>query len=666
MSGVSTLVSRTSLAWLLFAQGVSIIPLFFNLPTWLPAVWLLTVIWRFQIFRGAWPFPKARTKFVLAVVCVAGLLISYTGTIGVEPMVAFLVVSFVLKLVEMRSPNDVLLIVFIAFFSIAAHFIFYQTIFMAIYSAAAIVVLIFAWMGVYRTRPESFTRAFSRSLILFAQCLPLMLVLFLVLPRIGALWNVPLAQSIGTTGFSDSMSPGDFTALSQSQAPAFRVTFDDPGRIPPQHKRYWRALVLDQFDGRRWQYSRTSSDYRLRRADAPPEFWGLYRGNPTSELRYQVLLEPHQQRWLFTLMAPLNVESSGLKVRFTDNFLVGSISPVASRSQYTVTSVLDYRGSPEGISNQERRQSLQLPRSANPKTLALAQQWLGSGASGMAIVQRALDMYRADFTYTMRPPPPGTNSVDEFLFYTRRGFCEHFASSFVTLMRAAGVPARVVVGYQGGELNPLENYLLIRQSDAHAWAEVWQEGQGWLRVDPTAAVSPLRIEQGLQQSLEDSEQSFMRSGIFSSKLFSMIRLRADALSYSWHKWVLAYDTRQQADVLKNLLGGTDVWRIAGFLLAVYGFVLTFTYLWLTWRGRIKYSTPEQQHYASYMRFLAKKGFVSQTGETPHAFAERVAVQKPLWRSQLVLIASTYSCIAYGGRCDQLAYLRSLIREFRSL
>ena len=662
-------LDRSTLVWIFLAQGFVIFPLFFKVPLWLPVVWLGAIAWRVQIFRGAWPYPHFILKSMLGLGCVAGLLLSYAGQLGVEPLVAFLVVSFVLKLVELRKRGDALLVIYIGFVAVAAQFLFYQSFLIAVYGMCSAVLLIAAWTGIYRQREVTIGQQMLGSAWLLLQAIPLMLILFLVMPRLGQLWSVPLPSSSGTTGFSDSLSPGDFSQLIRSQETAFRVTFDEgESAIPAPEQRYWRGLVLEEFNGRAWRRNPAlvGNQAIIQPATRPPIRWGLVEKEEPDLLRYSVLLEPHQQRWLFTLVAPRYISSTKMRIGFARSFLALNWIPVNARVQYDVVSTTDFLASPGGLSRRERQTNLKLPDDASPKARELAQSWVEQGLTPQQIIDAALQQYRDSFSYTLRPPPLGTHTVDEFLFITRKGFCEHFASSFTFLMRAAGIPARVVVGYQGGEANPVEKYLVVKQSDAHAWAEVWLQDEGWVRVDPTAAVSPARIERGLTQSLLPEESALVSSGLLNaSDLPWLQQLTAymDAWSYTWHRWVLAYDTNTQKRALDRLIGGVEPWRIAAFLVGG-GLLCALLYFLPGLIVRTKGEQYVQERiYRRFLKKMAKRGYAKELAETPLAFAERVAESEPQWRASLLRIALLFNKISYQGDGALSAQLNAEVRRF---
>lgn len=663
---VEVWASRNALVWLLVAQAFTIFPLFIYLPLWVPPVWLFVLYWRIQIYRGAWQFPGSKIKGVLGAGIFIALISQYMGNIGVEPLVALLVSAFILKLLEVRSRSDVLLILYVGFIATAAQFLFFQTIFIAFYGLCSVLLLLCAWNAIYRTNPLTTAKQIRVGGILLIQSVPLMLVLFLVVPRIGSLWQVPIPQSTGQTGFSDTMSPGDFTELSKSDAVAFRVTFENSSQnkdFPPREHWYWRGLVLDTFDGRTWKYDKANVFKRNQKAHRVPEFWEAEVKQDADIFRYQILMEPHQQRWLFSLMLPLSAKSGGPGLWFTSDYLLKSPQPVAARMQYEVASSLDYRAGYKDLNAYQRRFYLQLPQNTNPRARALARSWLDKNLSHAQILERVLNRYRESFTYTLRPPPLGSNSIDEFMFITQKGFCEHFSSSFVFLMRAAGIPARVVVGYQGGEVHPEDNYLIVRQKDAHAWAEIWLPGRGWVRVDPTAAVSPLRIERGLNESLGEEDARLIKP-LFTAAWFNNLQLKIDAISFSWHRWVLGYDDSRQQGLFASLLGGTEAWRIGAFFILSLGGAMLLYFIVLTRKGSVEYSFPEEVTYQILLKKLQVLNESPMVQESPHAFCLRVAESQPSLRGELLNISAVFEKLMYAEERVELQRLNNLVKDLK--
>lgn len=649
---VSPQVQRQTLACLLVAQGIVIAPLFVYLPLWLGLIWLLAVVIRVQVYRGIWRYPGNLVKGLLGLLSIGGLLLQYGVSMGVEPMVGLLLSAFVLKLVEARQRRDFLLIIFIGFIAIAAQFLFSQTILSSLYGLISCVALIVAWHSCFITRHYSVRRHLKHAGALVLQTVPLMVLLFVLLPRVGPLWSVPTIQSAGTTGFSDSMAPGDIAQLSLSSEVAFRVTFEGPE--PEKSQMYWRGLVLDRFDGRRWHASDMDYGADLSRNAALPG------GASASQLlTYSVMLEAHQQSWLFFLLTPVDLEI-GLRTLYTANDLLKTQRPLDSRILYRVSSDLGASRDSSNLSDWMLRRNLQLPESPeNPRTRELVASW--QNLSPRQTINAALALFQQQFTYTLQPPPLGRNSIDEFLFITRKGFCEHFAGSFVYLMRAADIPARVVVGYQGGERNQVEDYWLVRQSSAHAWAEVWLAGQGWQRVDPTAVVAPDRVELGLSEALAADEVGLAGGGSSTGRTWSWLgnlRYRWDALSYAWHRSVLAYDNSAQQGLLKRLLGGVDPWRI-GLAVLIGGALLLGLYGLIFWyNNRPPAVAPE-------IRLLRKAedylGVPRASSESPRQWAERVAAAQPQRARAARQIARLFEAAVYADRREYMYKLQETVR-----
>lgn len=658
-------IPRNSLLWLLAAQVLLIIPHLPRLPIWILLAWFITVAWRVQVFRGIWDFPNRWVKGLLVVLCITGLLSEYGRFFGLEPMVGLLVTAFLLKLLEMRKKRDALIVVFLGYFVAATQFLFSQTLLTTLYMTVTVITLTTALLGLHQSAGHRHPwRSFTLAGTLVGQSVPLMLALFLVMPRIGSLWAVPQPENTASTGVSDSMSPGDFSQLVQDKATAFRVTFD--GDIPPAPLLYWRGLVLSKFDGRRWTQS-AFDNFRMDvvswegRRSAP---WGdsiRVEGEP---VRYEVILEPTQQHWLYAL--PI-ASSDRREIGFTRDYRLVSRRPIRNRYQYEVESHLNHALDSAQLDARVRRRELELPEGFNPRSLDRAQQWWAEAGSDRAYIQRVLQYFNSDFTYTLQPPLLGRHSTDDFLWQSKRGFCEHFASAFVVLMRAAGIPARVVVGYQGGQLNPLKNFLVVRQADAHAWSEVWLSGEGWVRVDPTAAVAPQRIESGLNGALDSSEVELLDSPFSLDSysrvpLINLLRLRLEVLEYDWHRWVMNYDEDRQRGFLRELLGAVTPWRIAALLLGAGFLVLAIVATGLRVSAGRAAKDPGEKLYARFLRILKSRGIKRRTGEGPRSLAKRAVRQQPELKTWVGQVTVCYERYRYAGQSESLEYLRKLLRS----
>ena len=665
-------IHRHALVWLLTAFTAVILLHVGHLPFWVLLAAAVAIIWQVQRYRGVWSTPGRIVKYGLLALCLVGLLLEYGKPVGLEPMVALLVSAFILKLLEMEHQRDALVVVFLAFFVAALQALFDQSIGSSLTILGCLLLVIAALVGLYQGIPEGCEgtsqslRPLRASVVLLLQAIPLMLLFFLIMPRLGSFWSVPIQSHSAKTGMSDDMSPGNFSRLGRSADVAFRVSFE--GDIPRQHQLYWWGLILSDFDGRTW--SRTDSamyeqDNLLQWFGEKEQNWDALIERKGQPIDYSVILEPTHQPWLYSLPTPLP-KSRG--VGLTRDFRLLSSQPVTSKTQYDVRSWLDYQIAPQGLSSLHRSIALQLPQGYNPRSLSLARGWRNNINDDLLIVQQALSLYNQEFTYTLSPPLLGTHSVDEFLFETKKGFCEHFSSSFTFMMRAAGIPARVVAGYQGGERHP-DNYLVVRQYDAHAWSEVWIKGRGWIRVDPTAAVAPERIEFDLESALS-GEEDYLADSPLSLMQFrhinwlNKIRLRLDSLNYQWARWVLGYDNVQE-NLLKKWFGEYNPLRIALVFLIIGGGLLGVIALW---HLRHIFRSEHDELDRAFLRLckkLEKACIPRNPGEGPRDYAKRVAESKPEWGREVKAINSAYEHMRYGGESqERLKVLKRAIRKLK--
>jgi transglutaminase-like putative cysteine protease len=446
------------------------------------------------------------------------------------------------------------------------------------------------------------------------------------------------------------MTPGNISALIQSSAVAFRAEFDN--QPPPQPQLYWRALVLWYFDGRSWERGKTNPT-----PQASIE--------PLSDvINYQITLEPHQQDWLFALDMPLEVPEP---ISYSNNFELSVRDKISSLYQYQLGSVPEYIIQSQ-LSPWERSAGLKIPTEGNPQTRALGRQLAQQYSDPQQIVSQVLAMFNAeDYHYTLNPPlTPGDDAVDQFLFQTRRGFCEHYAGSFALLMRAAGVPARVVLGYQGGTLNPLNQVITVRQSDAHAWVEVWLEQQGWLRVDPTAAIAPQRIERNLNAALDASEIRPLHMQL-NNGLLQQLVFYWDAMDNQWKQWVIGYDDKLQQALLNRLFNQKlpfaemILYMLVSFMLMLLAISLFIMRPWK--RPRVE---PVQRSYQQFCNKLARLGVQRQDHEGPLDFAQRAAQQLPQQAASIELISRLYMRLRYqsGSSEKLLAQFQRMVRKFK--
>ncbi|TXT24185.1 MAG: transglutaminase [Gallionellaceae bacterium] len=619
-----------------------------HLLPWVSALCAVLLGWRAYLAYSGIALPPRWLLLAITLGGAAGILISFRTLFGREAGVTLLVLLAALKLLELRSARDATLLIYLACFILVTHFFYSQSIPTALFMLAVLPVIVATWLHL-QNGALPFERRLRMAAALLLQAIPLTLVLFVLFPRVpGPLWGLP-QDAYASSGLDDKMSPGSLSRLSLSDAVAFRVTF---GGIPPRREQmYWRGPVLWEFDGRTWTPGKKG---RAR----PPQLDNL--GNPTD---YTVTLEPHNKFWLFALEMPaqLSVPSD-----LTHDFQLHHKSAVNARLRYGARSHLGYRANVVEDPRQLQR-ALSIPGNLNSRARQLAAEWRANLSGEEAVVRAALAYFnREKFQYTLEPPLLGTNSVDDFLFETRQGFCEHYASSFVFLMRAAGVPARVVTGYQGGELNDLGGYFIIRQSDAHAWAEVWLLGRGWVRVDPTAAIAPARVQSGLAASLPGSTALpfFERNP---APWLRDLRFNLDALANRWNQWVLGYDTERQFAFLTRMGLEAATWqKMALNMLGGVALLIALAALLLLRRLYTRNTDPAQRLYLRFCRKLARGGIARAEHEGAQDFAVRASRMKPQSAEAIADITSRYLALRYGSRVESgaLPAMRRAVAAFK--
>jgi len=623
---------------------------------------------RMLIWQGRLSYPGRWLKVGLVLLLLALLPLQYgRDLVSTEATTAVLLAGITLKLLEMQRKRDVLLVLYLCFFTISTEFIHSQSIPVALYMSLATIVVCAALLALHqRSSSQTPQRTLKLAALLLVQSVPLMLVLFVLFPRLSPLWSVALQSNSATTGLSEQMSPGDIGNLARSADLAFRVQFSSPP--PPYQELYWRALTLDTFDGREWRRNSNFEAQPLRVGS--PQF-GWYRAlrYAGTALSYNVIMEPTGRNWIYTLMLP---QLSDERLVLRRDYQVDSRLRIGQRFTYQAQAYPDALVEAEAEGREQERARL-LPEAGNPRALAFARQLRAQYSDDLALVNAVLAHFRREaYFYTLSPALLGADPVDAFLFDSREGFCEHYAGSFTFLMRAAGIPARVVTGYQGGEFNPYDGTLIVRQYDAHAWSEVWLPGQGWLRVDPTAAVSPERISLGSAAVLQ-SQPDYLNDEMFTlirfrnSLLLNQLRLRLEMLDYAWNRFVLNYDGNRQLELLGNLFGSLG--RGALLLLLpglVLGCMLLMSWLLLR-RNRPAPLPPATAHYLRFCALLAARGFPRHSGETPQHYLERVGGQNPQWQAAMQQITEAYVALAFAREeADPalLARLRSSVRSFR--
>jgi transglutaminase-like putative cysteine protease len=646
-------LAAPSLYWVLAALLMAVAPHALRVPLPVTSFFGALLAWRYLVVAYEPLMPPRWLRGALTFAGIALVYNAYGTIVGRDAGVALLITMLGIKLLETTRRRDVYISVLIAYFLVVTHFLYSQSILNAAYMCAVVVVITATLIDVNRhqhTGAGMIRHNLRLAATLLLQAVPLMVVLFLLFPRIGTpLWGLPEDAYGARSGLSDEMAPGEISELGLSDEIAFRVSFD--GAIPPSRARYWRGPVLWYTDGRRWRAAKPNEAPLVHTPALEP------LGPPVT---YTVTLEPQRRRWLFALDLPVAIPAGAQR---TADFQLRASRDVNERLRYEVTSLTDYRI--HTLDPEERARALQLPRGMNPQTQELAQRWAARSET-ITVVSNALRYFNEEpFIYTLAPqilnaPDP----IDQFLFSTRQGFCEHYASAFVFLMRAAGIPARVVTGYQGGEFNLVGNYLVVRQRDAHAWAEVWLDGVGWQRIDPTAAVAPERIERSIRAlpARIGEAVSFDLPGATLLRAFAeRARQSWDSVNNGWNQWVLNYNQKQQQRLLQDLGVGIESWphMILALVLAVIA-TTALVAAAVLWRRQ----QPQDKVVRLWQRFckkLARRGLPRQVWEGPQDFATRVAAARPELKQPVQNIANLYIGLRYRRAAPQQ---RALLETFR--
>ena len=636
-------LDHTAVPWLFAAAAVTIAPHFLHQPIWLSAFAGLMLFWGGWLWWQNQRLPGRWLLILLVVAGCAGIFLEFRTLFGREAGVAMLVMFMAMKLLEVKSQRDAMVVVTLGYFLLLTHFFNSQSIPTGLWLLAALWIVTATLVRLHGG-PASTLRATLRyAAVLSAQAIPFMLVLYVLFPRInGPLWGLPQDAHSGKTGLSETMSPGSISSLAQNGDIAFRVRFE--GEIPAKGKLYWRGPVMENFDGTSWRPFPSRQTAERLELITPP-------------INYETTLEAHNQRWLLALDAPVNLPA---EITLNGGLTAAARQPISTRQRFRLSASLDYRFNAAEDPAVLRR-NLALPAGRNPQARQLANGWRANEPTPDAIIGKALALFANEFFYTLRPPLLGGNSVDEFLFQTKRGFCEHYAAAFVVLMRNAGIPARVVGGYQGGERNPVDGYLVVRQSDAHAWAEVWLEGRGWVRVDPTAAVSPARIETGILDALSEGEPLPALIQVRSEWLRTL-RHRWEAVNNAWNQQVLGYDPQRQRELLSRLgLPDTD-WRSLATVLGIAcSLLLAIVTAWTLYQK--PRHDPATRLWHKALRQLARRQVNCAPWETPLALAQRVQRERPELAAPFNQIVEAYLQARYGKNNNDLKTLRAAIAQF---
>lgn len=631
---------------ILLALALAVAPHVTHLP--LPITLFVCLAWGYSLgmqYQG-WPVCPRWLKIVLALGCLAVVISLHGRSFGRDAGVALLVLMLGLKAVESKSVRDQLALIFLSYFVIVTNVLYSQSLVMSLYMIFSVLVVTAALVHLHsaetRLGPD-----LRRGGILLLQSLPLAVLLFVFFPRLqGALWGVHDERDQGTSGFSETLEPGSVAGLSLSREVAFRVDFNGP--IPDRDNLYWRGMVLDSFDGLVWSR-------RMPFELMPPNPQPL----PPTAIRYALTLEPHGNTWIFALDLP--VAASRGTVIGQDHTLA-SMRMLRARTRYELAAVSTMPSSPPPSAAWTS-----LPDTGNPLARELAQKWLEEGLDAGEMVERMLALFRDNgFVYSLRPGSMDSDIVDRFLFETRQGYCEHYASAMAFVLRAARIPARVVVGYQGGEPNPMGGYLIVRQSDAHAWVEAWLN-ETWTRLDPTSVVAPLRLAAGVEPFIPTGPGVLPPEG---TKILRQVgrffQLGWDSANNSWNQWVLGFSHERQRGLWERLgfnpMSADGAGRLAITLLIGLGAIFSLI-AWMTMRSRSRKQDRVVAAYARFCRALQRTGLGRSAGEGPTDHLRRVAEKRPDLAPAAQNIVDEYVALRYRPRGGSPEDLERLVAEF---
>jgi transglutaminase-like putative cysteine protease len=647
---------RKTILWLIATLLLAMAPQAFSMPLPVLAAALLPLAWRVGSELYGWKPLPALVRHGSTLAALAALFLSYGDLSGRRAAVSLLTVMLALKMVECYRIRDARLVVCFSLFLCATQFLFSQRVLMPVYGGATIVMALVTLTQLQRSEAwahqgnapsvkASLLAELSFSFRLLALAIPIGLAFFILFPRLATpLWGMPDTTLDSKSGLSDSMSPGSIQNLFMDDSPAFRAEFN--GLTPTSAELYWRGPVFWRFDGRTWKggfYGRNIDVSRMPETNA-------------AKWDYTIQLEPNEQNWLFALDYPASIPPDS---RLSMDFQLIRKQPVIQLFQYSVISNPDFVDTPE-LSGPLRLRALDLPDEFNPRTRRMVEQWRRETPGDAEFVRRVLDHFNQEsFHYSLEAPRLGTHSVDEFLFESRTGFCEHYASSFAVMMRMAGIPARIVTGYQGGWYSDLGDYVLVRQSDAHAWTEVWFAQSGWTRVDPTAAVSPLRVQQGSLGALSAPrhllDYSWLRG----------LRNTSDVIQQRWNDWVIEYGAGRQARLFEPL--GLDRMSPAMLVSVLFLVILVFSAIIFPIVMRIKgpgSKDPILLAWRLFLKRLEKAGVTSLPSDGAIELAESASLSLPAESVTIHRIANLFTQSRYAAVAPPLAELKQAIQEFR--
>ena len=669
------IISRNTLFWLLITNVAVLSPLYQQATLWSIGICAICFVWRVGIYLGKVAAPPKLLVTSLAVGAATTLALVSSEIGLLNALVNLLILGYALKYIEMREQRDVKAIVLVGYFLIALTLLDQQSMLNTLHLLAVVIINTGILVSVYQDKSNKIANlGFSVKLVLHS--LPLAILLFVVFPRLGPLWMVPNIKS-ATTGLSDEMSFGDINKLTRSAELAFRVGFENPDGStlgPANQDLYWRTLVMENYDGKTWRQDQSIKTIQRQAYFQKPQREQAVITANNRKIEYMVISEPSHQKWLY-----------GLDEAFSDNnqivelpdYRLYSLRPIDQRMSYRVVSY------PNNImeltlKDNTKQLNLALPPNSNLKTQALAQRFAQDYPDPQTRINAMMNYFAEQaYYYTLSPPSVGEQQIDDFLFENRAGFCAHYASALVFMARASGIPARMVTGYQGGEYNPQAGYYSVYQYMAHAWTEVWLEGQGWQRFDPTAMIAPQRILDGFDATF-DSQSSYLQDSPFSPLRMKQypwlneLRQQLSSLDYYWSVWVLGFDEERKQQVLSKLLGDVTNSKIALMMILSFIIIALVIGYYAGLFSINRNDDPLNKRYNLICQRLAKKGITRPQGQAAHDFANHVqttlAQQHPAIAREFMALSTAYMALKYQPltTLQTRQHMQQFMRLYRTL
>lgn len=647
----SNLLNRRSLKFLFVSVLAALFLHYEFLPVWVLILAPIIIVWRYAIYRGRIKQPNSIIKMILVVSGFYGVFYSYGFNLSIESAVTLLVAGLALKPLEVESKRDSYVLIFLCYFVQSQHFLFDQGPIAFVLVLLCLFVTLVAQVVVNQS--EQSTSHYKIVSKLFLLSVPLTVFLFFILPRLGPLWSLNISTQSGLVGLSESMSPGEISELGKSDELAFRVKFD--GDVPPVQERYWRALVLDFYDGVTWK-----TKYR-----AEVDWRNQVSGNLSPKYKYEVITEAHEKRWLFALTGSLPDQP---KIGVSEDGLLKNRYKALNPFQYKVevsseVGLYSLQSDRSHLTPLERQSYLQIPSgNLNSKTKALSIKLRRESKGPEHFLTLLSEYYLSNpFIYTLSPGElDGDNRVDDFLFGTQSGFCAHYAGSAVYMLRHAGIPSRVVLGYLGGEKNTLGDYYSVYQYDAHAWVELWVENKGWLRIDPTGWVSPERVEEGIEQAVKQEFVGFKSQ----SKWLRDFRSQVQALNYYWNDWMLSYKGDRQQQILDSVFGKRSsldlFFGIAGLFLGL----LVFLFAVVLGSTYIRRRANKDRFLRLYIKRFTSLGLVVDHNMTFMQIEKEIVSKYPSASLEAAKLTNYLNSIFFSS--SSFVYERSELKESKDL